>query len=221
MKPKNNIPDGKNTKAFSILKKAVDRTTTGCLLVGITGAGGAGKTTFAQNVVHYYGNENSVTIDLDDYLLSREERGKLEVTGYNPKANRLYLARDHLESLGVGKEVYKPRYDHSTGKNLSEELVKPKPLIIVEGVTTLYPELRELFQISFFLDAFEETQLKSRINRDVNKRGYSLEEALALFEAIKPDYRRFIAPTKEHASVIFQVDTAYVMHTVHIDDRLR
>ena len=68
---------------------------------------------------------------------------------------------------------------------LTEEEVKPNPIIIAEGVTTLYPELRELYDLTFFLDAPDETQIKSRITRDVNERGYTLEQALALFEAIK------------------------------------
>jgi phosphoribulokinase len=214
MNPKYQYPDKKNSRAFEILDEIPRKHRK--LLLGITGAGGAGKTTFANNIIKYVGNEQSCSIDLDDYLLSREERGKLEVTGYNPRANKLYLAREHLERLLSGKSVDKPRYDHSTGKVLENEIIAPKDLIVVEGVTTLYPELRELFPRSFYLDALKETQIKSRIERDVKQRGYSLDEALALYEAVQPDFKRFIEPTKRFASVIFQVDTDYIMHPIHI-----
>jgi len=210
MNPLYNLPDRKNVKAFKILADALQKKETA--LIGITGAGGAGKTTFAENIVKFFGTEQALTIDLDDYLLSRTERGKLEVTGYNPVANNLGLASKHIEQLLAGQRIAKPCYNHATGEILPEEEVEPKSLLVVEGVTTLYPELKMLHDISFFLDALEETQIKSRIQRDVNERGYTLDEALQLFAAIKPDYERFIKPTKEHANIVFQVDTNYIMH---------
>lgn len=207
------FPDEKNQRAFEIVAAGLKGVSG---IIGITGAGGAGKTTLANNLVHYFGAARAATVDLDDYLLPREERAKLEITGYNPRANKLYLAREHIESLRAGESIVKPRYDHATGELLPEEEVQPRPLIIIEGVTTLYTELRELYTLSIFLDALEETQIKSRVQRDVSKRGYTLDEALALFEAVKPDYERFIAPTKEVADIVFEVDTSYLMHPVRV-----
>ena len=221
MEPKNPMPDPKNKEVFDLVKLAVQRLKSDApFIIGITGAGGAGKTTFGNNLVQYYGSENCMSIDLDDYILSREERGKLEVSGYNPRANKLYLARSNISDLRLGKLILKPRYDHSTGKALEEERLEPKHLIVIEGVTTLYPELADLNDISFFLDALEETQIKSRIERDVNKRGYTLDEALALYENLKPEYKRFIEPTKKFASVICEVGPDYVMHPIHANNKL-
>lgn len=222
MKPKNPIPDKKNQEVFDIVRLAVERYKTDKpYVIGITGAGGAGKTTFGQNIEKYYGSGNCVSIDLDDYLISREMRGKLEVSGYNPKANKLFLARKNIEELKVGKTIQKPVYNHSTGQVLPDETIEPKELIIIEGVTALYPELTELNDLSFFLDAQEETQIKSRIERDVKKRGYTLEEALALFYTLKPEYERFIAQTKETASIIFNVGPDYIMHPRHINPKFK
>jgi len=55
----------------------------------------------------------------------------------------------------------------------------------------------------------------------VNRRGYTIDEALALLEAVKPDYERFIAPTREFASVVFEVGPDYVMHPVRVPEVLR
>ncbi len=79
----------------------------------------------------------------------------------------------------------------------------------------------ELNDLSFFLDAQEETQIKSRIERDVKKRGYTIEEALALFYTLKPEYERFIAPTKNAASIIFNVEPDYIMHPIHINPKFK
>ncbi|MFH0870449.1 MAG: hypothetical protein V1866_05330 [archaeon] len=222
MEPIIEIPDPKNARAFEIVRTAVSRLRQNRpFVIGITGAGGAGKTTFGNNISLYYGRDNCVSIDLDDYLLSREERGKLEVTGYNPQANKLFLAKENIEYLVTGKTISKPRYDHSTGKVLSDEQITPKSIIVIEGVTTLYPELRDLSDISFFLDALEETQIQSRIERDVKTRGYTREQALILFKTVQPDYLRFIEPTKESASVIFQVGIDYIMRPIHILEKLK
>lgn len=104
---------------------------------------------------------------------------------------------------------------------LPDEEVTAKSVIIVEGVTTLYPELRELSDISIFLDAPDETQMKSRINRDVKERGYTQEDALKLFQAILPDYQRFVEPTKKFADIVCHVNVEYIMTPTHIAEHLR
>lgn len=222
MRPLNPVPDLKNREAFDIVRTLVEHLKTGKpFVIGITGAGGAGKTTFGKNIETYYGSTNCVSIDLDDYLISRDMRGKLEISGYNPKANRLFLARKNIADIRNKKQISKPRYDHSTGQTLDEEVVEPKELIIVEGISTLYPELAELNDVSFFLNASEETQIRSRIERDVKIRGYTLDEALTLYEALKPEYEKWIAPTMAKASVVFQVNADYIMHSVHVDEKLK
>ncbi|MBN2142521.1 hypothetical protein JW711_04275 [Candidatus Woesearchaeota archaeon] len=185
-------------------------------LIGVTGAGGAGKTTLGNNLVLFYGIENCVSVDLDDYLISRDERAILEISGYNPRANKLLKANEDISNLAERKPISKLRYAHATGKVLPEEIVLPKELVVVEGVTTLYPELRGLFDMAFFLDAMEETQIRSRVERDVNVRGYTLEQALMLYENLKPEYNRYIAPTKKFASVVVLVSPDYVMHPISV-----
>lgn len=222
LKPKNPIPDPKNEKAFEIVRRVVEKFDFYTpFVIGITGAGGAGKTTFGTNIMKYYGTETCISIDLDDYLISREERGKLGLSGYNPRANKLFEARENIEGLISRQPISKSRYNHSTGEILADEIISPKEIIVIEGVTTLYTELRDLNQISFFLDALEETQIKSRVKRDVYERGYTLEEALQLYEALKPEYKRFIAPNKKFASIICGVSVDYVMHPIKIDKKFK
>lgn len=221
MKPINPLPDNKNKIAFNIIEEVVNNHEfLEPFFIGITGAGGAGKTTFGNNITEYFGKENCLSIDLDDYLISRDERRERDLTGYNPLANNLSLARKQLIDLSKGRTVMKPRYNHSNGKILSSEEIKPLPLIIVEGVTTLYDELRGIYSVAIFMDASEETQIQSRIERDVKKRGYSFEEAMLLYEKVKPDYKKFIEPTKEFADIEFIVNKEYVMRPVKYKNRL-
>jgi len=206
----NNITDPKNHKIFNLINCYLKNKEQAC--IGITGAGGAGKTTLAINLVNYFGSVNALAIDLDDYLISREERGRLGLVGYQPEANNLNLARKQILKLKKYIEIKKPVYDHSTGRNERFEIISPKPIMIFEGVITLYDELDDLYDLSIFLDALEETQIKSRIERDVNKRGYTVDEALELYKKLKPHYVKYIEPTKKKADIVGVVGVDYVIH---------
>ena len=211
MIPVGNIPDSKNAAIFNILTDKLKSLEAAC--IGITGAGGAGKSTLALNIAKYFGEDFCLAIDLDDYLISRSERGRLGLTGYQPRANQLDLAREHILRLKSGHSITKPVYNHATGENSKAVIVNPKPLLIFEGVTTLYSQLDDLYNISIFLDALEETQIQSRIERDVNQRGYTREDALALYENLKPHYKTYIEPTKSKATITGEVGIDYVIHT--------
>ena len=206
----NKITDLKNYKIFNLTSAQLNNKDKAC--IGISGAGGAGKTTLSNNLVNYFGKNIALAIDLDDYLISREERGRLGLTGYQPEANKLNLARAQILELKKGNTIKKPIYDHSTGRQETFEIVNPKPVMIFEGVTTLYDELDDLYDFSVFLDALEETQIKSRIKRDVEYRGYTLDEALSLYKNLKPYYAKYIDPTKNKATILGEVGTDYVIH---------
>lgn len=212
------IADGKNRRLYTLLEHALRRQTPP-VIIGITGAGGAGKTTLATNIARWLG-ESCLNVDLDDYLISRDERGRLELTGYHPAANRLKLAREHIEQLRRGQAIDKPTYNHEQGTVESTANVAPREVMIFEGVTTLYPELNDLYSIAIFIDAKEETQIKSRIERDVKTRGYTLDEALTLFETLRPLYSKYIEPTKAHAHLVGIVSPDYIFHPTHTDNKL-
>jgi phosphoribulokinase len=216
------VVDRKNSRVFQLLRRVLlQHSSDTRFLIGITGAGGAGKTTLANNIADFIGRENALPIDLDDYLRhDRAERIATGMAGYHPEANRLGLARRHLVMLLEGLPVTKPRYDHGTGRLLSDETVHPKPVIIAEGATALYPHFRGLHHLTFFLDAPPETQLKSRLSRDVNDRGYTPELAMRQLARAMPAYRRFVEPTKRHADLIYYVGTDYVLQPRRIRRRL-
>ncbi len=217
--PQSECPDAKNIRLFNILREAIGVADTP-VTIGITGAGGAGKTTLASNIAAWYSPIPTVNIDLDDYLIPRSQRDRLGLTGYHPQANDLGLARQHIVLLKAGKPIEKPTYDHRTREVGGGVQVQPAQLLIFEGVTTLYPEMNDLYDIVIFMDAKEETQIKSRVERDVNKRGYSLDDALTLFESLKPAYRQFIAPTKKHAHLVGIVGPDYVFQPENIDPHI-
>jgi phosphoribulokinase len=191
-------------------------------VIAISGEGGSGKSTFAYNLQRYWTANNSLVIELDDYLFSRKKRKEMEIeTGYDPRANKLDIAASNISDLIYGRSTLKPVYDHHTGEEVEPEIIYPAEIIIIEGVTALYDELVPLGDISFYINAPPELQLQSRLNRDVNERGYSYEDALRLFHDASIHGDCYVRPSMKHASVILGVRDDYHLHVSSINDKYK
>ena len=176
-------------------------------LIGIAGDSASGKSTFAGSVVRLFGEENVLSISLDDYhLYDREEREKLGITPLNPKANDLTRIHRDVKMLKEGKKILKPVYDHSRGKFAEPVWVEPREIIIIEGLHTLYRKrTRDLFDITIFMDPDYEIRKEWKLNRDVKKRGHKKENVIREMEKRLPDYRKYISPQRNKAEIIIQI----------------
>jgi len=189
-------------------------------IIGVSGAGGVGKTTTGELLEAYFGKEKCISIDGDNYL-RYERQKKLEkgLTGYNPKCNRMDLVREHLIELRECRPILKPVYDLKDGTFLTEERIEPKKIIIISGVIALYEELADLLDISVFLDASEETQIQTRMKRDTTQRDYTREQVIENMKQFSRDFDLYLGPSKENASIVCDVDADHVMRPVRIEDR--
>ena len=77
--------------------------------------------------------------------------------------------------LKSGKFVKKPMYNHRTGKmRQNTENAYPNRVILVEGLHTLYDErIRNLLDVSIYIDASDSIKEEWKIERDIKRRGYS------------------------------------------------
>ena len=176
-------------------------------LVGVAGDSGSGKSTFARGIIRLFGAGQVATISLDDYhLLDRQERKRTGIVALDPRANNLKLLAEHAGMLKKGKQIAKPRYNHSTGKLDPPVPFKPKRVVILEGLLPFHTRrLRELMDFSIYIDPDFEVKKAWKIARDVEERGHSRKAVLASIEERKPHYQRFIAPQRKHAEVIVNI----------------
>ena len=176
-------------------------------LVGIAGDSASGKTTFARGIVRLFGEKNVLSISLDNYhKYDREQRKKLGLTPLHPKANDFERIFRDVKALKEGKKILMPIYDHSTGKFREAVEVMPRKIVIVEGLHPFYrKKIAELFDFKIFIDPEAEVRKEWKIKRDVNERGYSLEEVLREMELRKIDYRKYVEPQKRRAEVIVKI----------------
>ena len=176
-------------------------------LVGVAGDSASGKTTFAKGVVRLFGEEKVLSISLDNYhRYDREERKRLKFTPLHPEANDFERIFEDLSALKEGKSIRMPVYDHSTGRFVEPVEVKPKEIIIIEGLHPFYrKKIADLFDFKIFIDPEFEVRKEWKIKRDVGERGYSLDEVLKEMELRKVDYKKYVEPQKRRAEVIVKI----------------
>lgn len=181
-------------------------------IIGVSGGSGSGKTTFAKLLLAG-AHQPCVILSQDHYYIDQSAhfRGDGENVNFDhPDALDFPLLAKHLGALKQGTPVEVPNYDFVTHTRRREtESFPPRPLILLDGTLILsQPKIRELLDVSVFIDAPEVIRLERRIRRDTIERGRTLEGILKQFHRqVKPMHDQFVEPSKNHAThVISGVD---------------
>jgi uridine kinase len=178
------------------------------LIIGIAGGTGCGKTTVVNQIVNELPAGEVGVISQDSYYndlshLSLDERRNTNFD--HPQSIDFELLEKHLKLLRSGKTIAQPVYSflecNRTDKTI---LTHPSKVIIVEGILILTnAKIRDIFDIKIFVHADSDERLIRRLKRDVNERGWNLDETLEKYQTnIKPMHEQFIEPTKEYADII-------------------
>ena len=175
--------------------------------VGVAGDSGSGKTTFTQGIRDIFGSDLVSTITLDDYhRLDREGRKREGLTALNPAANRIDRLEQDLIMLRRGVPIEKPVYNHTTGTFDPPVIFRPKKILILEGLHTLFtPTLRRYLDFTLFVDPAREVKYDWKIRRDMAKRGYSQDAVQREIAEREPEYERYIASQKEYADAVIGI----------------
>ena len=188
-----------------------------CMLIGIAGGTGSGKSTFTNRIKKQFGDDVTV-IYHDNYYRRRddipfEERKKINYD--HPDALETDMLIEHIKQLKSGKSVVCPVYDFSA-HNCSDKtvVIKPSKVILVEGILVLQnPELCDLLDIKIFVEADADERILRRVLRDVEERGRDLRGIIDQYlTTVKPMHYRFVEPSKAKADIVINSglnDVAY------------
>ena len=178
-----------------------------CIIIGIAGGTGSGKSTFTNRLKDAF-CENIAVLYHDNYYKRQdgvpfEERKKMN---YDlPEAFETELLLNQLAALRSGESVECPIYDYSK-HNRSDKFVKvePKKVILVEGILVFADErLRDMFDIKIFVEADADERILRRVIRDVKDRGRDIEGVVEQYlTTVKPMHYLYVEPTKPLADVI-------------------
>ena len=188
-----------------------------CMLIGIAGGTGSGKSTFTNRIKKQFGDDVTV-IYHDNYYRRRddipfEERKK--INSDHPDALETDMLIEHIKQLKAGKSVVCPVYDFSVHNRSDKTVViKPSKVILVEGILVLQnPELCDLLDIKIFVEADADERILRRVLRDVEERGRDLRGIIDQYlTTVKPMHYRFVEPSKAKADIVINSglnDVAY------------
>jgi len=178
-----------------------------CIMIGIAGGTGSGKSTFTNRLKEYFGEDVTV-IYHDNYYRRRDDMTYEERTKVNydhPSALETELLIEHLKLLKEGKSVECPIYDF-TQHNRSNQTytIHPSKIFLIEGILIFSDEqLRDLFDIKIFVEADADERILRRVVRDVKERGRDIDNIMEQYlTTVKPMHYLYVEPTKTTADII-------------------
>ncbi|CAK0769739.1 phosphoribulokinase [Azospirillaceae bacterium] len=177
------------------------------LVIGIAGDSAVGKDTLSQSLAGLFGDHSVIQISGDDYhLWERQSPMWSVVTHLDPRANDIQRLEHETLQLLRGHPISCRPYDHGTGRFMSPVSQRHNDVIILSGLHTLYPPaVREMLDVSIYLDVDEEVRTYWKLRRDVRERGHSPERVINSIEKRRPDANRFIKPQRDLADIVFLI----------------
>merc|ERR1719326_2557986 len=200
------------------------------IVIGVAADSGCGKSTFMRRLTSIFGGDvvgplgggfgteggwetNTLVSDLttviclDDYHLNdRGGRKESGLTALNTKEQKFDLMYEQIAALKRGETVKKPIYNHVNGTLDTPETIKPTPILIIEGLHPFVDErVRDLLDFSIYLDITDDVKFAWKVQRDMQERGWSLDEVKAQIEARKPDFDAYVAPQRADSDLVIQV----------------
>lgn len=175
------------------------------VMVGISGASGSGKTTLAAELARIMGG---LHFSLDTYYrdlshLPMEQRARVNFD--DPAMMELPLLAADIEALSQGRPILRAGYSFAEYIRLPEEseLVRPGPLVVVEGLFALYfLELRPFYHLSVYVDTSDDLCFQRRLKRDIEERGRDPESVRRQYEAtVRPCGLAFVRPLADVADL--------------------
>ncbi|WP_088007639.1 uridine kinase family protein [Indiicoccus explosivorum] len=152
------------------------------LVIGVSGHGAAGKTTFTNAVVDRLGRQEVNYLNTDPYIVSsdvrkytrisytyqnEEHRGKM--TACHPAAHHVAALERDIRMLRAGVDVF----TIDTPYKRSGILAADRNVTIVEGMTVAFSD-PELFDLSLYFYTNGDTEFHRRSSRDIKERGMEL-----------------------------------------------
>lgn len=208
----NNInPDFVNKFSKRLINKPSKR-----LLIGVTGESASGKSTICheiKNVIEQLSMPVTI-LSTDNYfndisaLINKYGTfDNLRDNGYDvdaPTSFQLETLRSDLEDLSDGLDIKAPMYlPNGTGISMPKAIDVPsQKIIVVEGIATMYDAVKDVFDIKIYVETENELRKSRFMNRAVEERNQSEENALKHWSYIVDAGEKYVKPFRKEADLV-------------------
>lgn len=182
------------------------------MIIGICGGSGSGKTTLLKRLSQHYSNLHPSIFSMDNYYKpihfqhideNKQVNFDLPTALYEERLFKDLAALSRGESI----EVIEYHFNAPPDKHVLIT-VNPSDIIIVEGLFSFhYQEVRDLLDLSIFIDVDLDVQLDRRLYRDQETRGYTHEAIMYQWKNhVIPCYENYLLPYRKDADFLFRND---------------
>lgn len=181
------------------------------VIIGISGHGAAGKTSFSTKLARLIGLNEVLYINTDPYIITSQLRKyaliryRYQNKNYYSKMTACHPDAHHTLSLERDIQMVKSGLDFYTiGTHYSKsERISPKKVAIIEGMSVAFvdPTLVDL-KIYFYTDG--ETELVRRVGRDIQERGTDITALHHSHKQRRIQYELFMHPYSQKFDIIIK-----------------
>lgn len=185
------------------------------ILIGITGESACGKSTICKQIKSTIEGLNlpASVISSDNYFNDISELinqygdfDNLRDNGYDvdsPESFQLDVLKKDLETIAQGQDIRIPEYlIDGTGVSVPNAIpIKAEKIIVVEGMSTMYKDVKEIFDIKIYI----ETDCCEREQRFLSRaveRNQDEENAKKHWEYVKTAGQKYVQPAKHEADLV-------------------
>ncbi len=201
--------------AISKLACFLTKTITRPVAISVSGGSASGKSCFTGDIVESIldFDKNAITkIDADNYYYDRsvevKKAGGIAKFAENydldaPDAIELSLLKTHIKKLLKGKTVFSPKYmlDGTAIRYTDHTLCEPNPIIVSEGIFNLNERIRDVFDLTLYVDVSANIQ-KERWFARAKERDFEGELAQKAFDNVIKKASIHIEPTIVNADIV-------------------
>jgi uridine kinase len=185
------------------------------ILIGITGESACGKSTICRQIkdtiecldlpVSIISADNYFN-DISELINQYGNFDNLRDNGYDvdsPESFQLDVLKRDLEAISQGEDIRIPEYLlNGTGVSVPESIpIKAEKIIVVEGMSTMYKDVKDVFDIKIYI----ETDCCEREQRFMNRaveRNQDEENAQKHWEYVKSAGEKYVQPSRNDADMI-------------------
>ncbi|GLO64566.1 MULTISPECIES: hypothetical protein [Bacteria] len=182
----------------------------GKLIIGISGHGASGKTTFATKLKALLQKEQVNILNTDPYIIDSVVRKKsimeytykgnlhhYKMTASHPSAHHLVSLTRDIRMIQNGLDLLTLETQYSESKHIYANV----PITIVEGMSVAFIE-PNIFDLRIYLYTDDETEFIRRMHRDVADRGANKEYIIFAHKERRVQYKLFMHKYHEDFDIV-------------------